>query len=866
MSRSTPNTSAQVGFEAVSWDAATFNLPKKMAGHTLRGPEKNRYFAQIVSSLDSAAAPSLTKLNVFNSRFDHEGLLTEINGLLTEINGTLRRLFDATNGLGGPIRMTDANAFVFADIVLRGANGNNLQLTPGQPLAPPTRAAARYLTFAVTARPATIYTGSDEVRNAAQLQSKQWTLGITLPTQPTAAGGTQLHAQLDSAQLLTPTVALVLIEQFNGAPPLIGHASRPTGGFAVEINHERFRRDFMEFYHDCRFRLLKVLMKKEFVGTFVQSAGAIQQELMRIKQVQFDPRTRVPRVLSVEEYHVDFMRRLELHPVEEEYGFDPGVLFWSNLSSGLAEEYEVPPRPANETKEQTLERLRSIKVRAAAFERQNRNVQTQVARARGSIRGTSRAPAFAALPMPGTEGNWDAMAFPEGNTSMVDLPFVSAFSSAPTFRSTTAEEIFAEAEEHVAAYMSVCEDAMRRATGSVVPPTECWGCTHHPKFHANRFHRFAECPNKHDPIVRANKAAALAEFLKNRNCAGQQGQPGTSPSTASINVTQWQADGHPSQKAASLVATIADPSTNATSRRSLYKELLKNSSDFGTDRQTAPPVDLAPAYQALVEESRKKSGENKSDKKRSAGFISFLFFPVFAAAKVFEAIKRQFEAHLGITQSMPHVRLPTGTNRDAVIDVMVDSCAGLNLGKLSYHRSIYEARPDLVHQFAFIKDLDNVKAFDIGGISRDAPALSVTALITYKTPFRINGQQVLVSFALSDGSAANTIVGLPFLRATRCAMFMEENGQDSLVVQKLGQTFKIDYHPPLVGETAPSADSNVQASYGYVPTTETLQARTEEVRQQLAQALCLAKAPVIPGHGPPQFVPATVVEPVHSQE
>ena len=44
------------------------------------------------------------------------------------------------------------------------------------------------------------------------------------------------------------------------------------------------------------------------MGAFVQSAGAIQQELMRIKQVQFDPRTQVPKVWSIKEYHVDFMR------------------------------------------------------------------------------------------------------------------------------------------------------------------------------------------------------------------------------------------------------------------------------------------------------------------------------------------------------------------------------------------------------------------------------------------------------------------------------------------------------------------------------------------------------------------------------
>ena len=199
-------------------------------------------------------------------------------------------------------------------------------------------------------------------------------------------------------------------------------------------------------------------------------------------------------------------------------------------------------------------------------------------------------------------------------------------------------------------------------------------------------------------------------------------------------MSQWQANGHPSQKVASLVVMIADSNTNAASRRSLYKELMKNS-----DGSTTMPVNLALAYQALTEVSEQPDSSSKSsgksEKKRKSGFISFLFFPVFAAAKVFEAIRCHFEAHLGITQSMPHVQLPIGTNCNAVMDTMVDSCAGLNLGKLSYHQSIYNACPNLMNQFAFIKDLDSVKPFDIGGILRDAPSLSITALITYKMPF-----------------------------------------------------------------------------------------------------------------------------------
>ena len=108
-------------------------------------------------------------------------------------------------------------------------------LYPGQPLAQPTQTAAQYLTFSVTAWLAAVYTGSAADWDAVQLQLRQWALGIILPTQPTDAGRTQLHAQLDSTQLLMPMVAFTLIEPFSGAPSLISQASHPTSGFAVEI-------------------------------------------------------------------------------------------------------------------------------------------------------------------------------------------------------------------------------------------------------------------------------------------------------------------------------------------------------------------------------------------------------------------------------------------------------------------------------------------------------------------------------------------------------------------------------------------------------------------------------------------------------
>ena len=56
--------------------------------------------------------------------------------------------------------------------------------------------------------------------------------------------------------------------------------------------------------------------------------------------------------------------------------------------------------------------------------------------------------------------------------------------------------------------MSVDEEAIRKATGRVNSPLECWGCTNSPIYHANRLHTYRKCPNKMDPymVARAKRS------------------------------------------------------------------------------------------------------------------------------------------------------------------------------------------------------------------------------------------------------------------------------------------------------------------------------------------------------------------------
>ena len=49
---------------------------------------------------------------------------------------------------------------------------------------------------------------------------------------------------------------------------------------------------------------------------------------------------------------------------------------------------------------------------------------------------------------------------------------------------------------------------------------------------------------------------------------------------------------------------------------------------------------------------------------------------------------------------------------------LADIGAGLNLGNLDCHQSVADLNPNLVLNFAYLKDLDDVDTFNISGVDR----------------------------------------------------------------------------------------------------------------------------------------------------
>ena len=301
--------------------------------------------------------------------------------------------------------------------------------------------------------------------------------------------------------------------------------------------------------------------------------------------------------------------------------------------------------------------------------------------------------------------------------------------------------------------------------------------------------------------------------------------------------SSWSQEGHASQRQAELVMTIADPVTSPQIRRLCYTSLLRNKTD--------------PDHPQPHSKGSKRNPEGGADSSTAAKFICFPAFPIKVnVVSVMQALKK-LNIRLNISQIMPHINLPIGTKQQATLSTMTDTCAGLNSGRLAYHKHIAEKQPHLVESFVYLKDVEGMDEFDIGGVDDQGKPARVTAVITYQTPFRVHGQPVCISFGLADSASTNTILGLPFLRATRSAIFLDGDGEESIVCQRLGTTFPLRYQVPLRADRSPdTGGKDVRGAFLATPnpSLQQLNLVREEVHAQF-KALNVddGPGPLVPG-------------------
>ena len=133
--------------------------------------------------------------------------------------------------------------------------------------------------------------------------------------------------------------------------------------------------------------------------------------------------------------------------------------------------------------------------------------------------------------------------------------------------------------------------------------------------------------------------------------------------------------------------------------------------------------------------------------------------------------------------------------------------AELNLENIEYDQSVAERHPNLVLKFAYLKDLEDLDPFNISGLDGGKESeqrkggVDVTAVITYKTPFVVNGLPVILSLALGEGVACNTIFSWPFLHTIKDSIITKNN---ALVSGLLGEQFRLEMMVPQRSKEAPT--------------------------------------------------------------
>ena len=130
----------------------------------------------------------------------------------------------------------------------------------------------------------------------------------------------------------------------------------------------------------------------------------------------------------------------------------------------------------------------------------------------------------------------------------------------------------------------------------------------------------------------------------------------------------------------------------------------------------------------------------------------------------------------------------------------------MNLVNLEHHQLVAECHPNLEWKFSYLKDLEDMDPFNICGVyaGKDSDQLKggvdVTAVITYKTPFVLNGKLMTVSFALVEEVACNTIFPWPLLQTIKASIMTNNN---ALVIRLLGKQFRLEMMVPQRAKESP---------------------------------------------------------------
>jgi hypothetical protein len=268
----------------------------------------------------------------------------------------------------------------------------------------------------------------------------------------------------------------------------------------------------------------------------------------------------------------------------------------------------------------------------------------------------------------------------------------------------------------------------------------------------------------------------------------------------------WKEENFASLEVAELICQIADPSTSPEVRGSCYTSLLQKGN--GSPNKRTHDEVKGVTFGVPVTPGTKPA-------------YNFLGVPLLPEARMtaYQATLKRLNSEIQMSHVLPHLRFcispPTNdeSKPNGTTLALVDTGAGLNVGRLSYHQSIFQRAPHLVHDFAFLKDCEGIEPFGLGGVVKgdsEQAGKDIEAIITYKTPYILNGREVLVSLGLGKDVACNTILSWPFLQSLNASLITESQ---VVILGRLGAVLPYDNMVPLRANVAPANAAGAPPSF-----------------------------------------------------
>jgi hypothetical protein len=284
------NSTLQV--EDVTWDIHTFKLPTILPSSATAHPSiKDRYYRATLEGIAASnQAPTLTKLNVLSSRF-------EFPHLIHEIDGSLIRLYNNTTGTV----TNDPLTFQLSRPALRDEVGKEIGMPAANAVNVPNNVCrnTRFYSFQLIINPTAAYAGPEEIRNKVTLDTIHLNVAVAIPSvqindeDHPQYGHESIPEELTVDVLRDTRQTLLALTQFqNGVPPVIGLLTKPAGQFFISLQHTLFRKEFMEFFHVCRFKVFRELLRSEFLGKALVETAYVVKELQDMKQSRYDIQTK----------------------------------------------------------------------------------------------------------------------------------------------------------------------------------------------------------------------------------------------------------------------------------------------------------------------------------------------------------------------------------------------------------------------------------------------------------------------------------------------------------------------------------------------------------------------------------------------